>query len=185
MLSLNNLRSTALILAMIFIGNGSYIQIKAWLAQHLIEYSFAQSKQLNELTKPWPWADTHAIAKLHIGDTTNFILHDANMRNLAFGPAHFVGSPLPGDKGNSVILGHRDTHFAHLQNVEVGQSIIVSTHISDIKYRVEELMIVDQTDVGVIENMSQTALTLITCYPFNSISPDPDKRFVVRAVKES
>ncbi len=185
MFNRNFLRIIALLTGMILILNGSYIQIKAWLAQHLIEYSFAQFIQTHEHSKPWPWADTHAIAKLHIGDTTNFILHDANMRNLAFGPAHFIGSTFPGDKGNSVILGHRDTHFAHLKNIEIGQTIRVSTHMSDTNYRVEEIMIVNQTDVGILENMNQTALTLITCYPFNSISPAPDQRFVVRAIKES
>ena len=44
---------------------------------------------------------------------------------MAFGPGHLSASSLPGQPGNSVIAGHRDTHFNFLQYVEVGESLVI------------------------------------------------------------
>ena len=48
-------------------------------------------------------------------------------RTLAFGPGHVDGTPLPGDPGNSVLSGHRDTHFAFLRELRSGDILLVST----------------------------------------------------------
>jgi sortase A len=163
--------------------NASYIQLKAELAQVLIASAYAQQIATKTPHKPWPWADTQVLAKLKIGNQTDYILADANMRNLAFGPAHMSQTSALGEQGNSVIVGHRDTHFSHLQDVKVGEIIYVQLPDKTTEYRIEEIAIVDESEVSVIDGLPITALTLITCYPFNGINPNPRQRFVVRAVK--
>jgi len=163
--------------------NASYIQLKAQLAQVLIASAYAQQITSGRATKPWPWADTRVLGQLEIGDNTDYILADASMRNLAFGPAHMSQTSALGEQGNSVIVGHRDTHFAHLQYVKVGQLIRVKQVQKDTEYRVDEISIVDEFDTGVIDDLTTTSLTLITCYPFNAISPNTRQRFVIRANK--
>lgn len=166
-----------------FLVNASYIQLKAELAQVLIASAYAQQIATQTPQKPWPWADTQVLAKLKIGRQTDYILADANMRNLAFGPAHMSQTSDLGEQGNSVVVGHRDTHFSHLQNVKVGEIIYVQLPNKTTEYRIEEIAIVDESEVAVIDNLPITALTLITCYPFNDVNPNPHQRFVVRAVK--
>lgn len=46
-------------------------------------------------------------------------------RTLAFGPGHLSGTAPPGAIGNAVISGHRDTHFAFLSALRVGDGIVV------------------------------------------------------------
>ncbi len=179
----SKLSALLITIALLLIINGSYIQAKAWLSQKLIANSFNKQMENSFITKPWPWADTHAIAKVERNNTVSYVLAGANMRNLAFGPAHMAVTPLPGEHGNSVIVGHRDTHFSFLENVLVGEKLYITTAKGRTEYRVEETMIINESDLAVVQSLPYTALTLITCYPFNSIEPNPTKRYVVRAVK--
>lgn len=167
------------------ITSAGYIQTKAEIAQLLIARAYEHRVNTDSPQKPWPWADTTILAKLIIKQQTEYILADASMRNLAFGPAHMSQTAIPGTYGNSVIIGHRDTHFEKLKDIQLGEIIQIERDGIRIHYRVAETAIVDESEVDVIERLEKTALTLITCYPFNSIHPNPKQRFVVRAIKES
>jgi sortase A len=46
-------------------GEGLWIYAKAKLAQMLLELSW-RSEQSGRRMRPWPWADTHPVAKLRI-----------------------------------------------------------------------------------------------------------------------
>ncbi|MFT6267692.1 MAG: sortase A [Alphaproteobacteria bacterium] len=177
------LASSILIVGIALLVNASYIQLKAQLAQVLIASAYNKQIAQQQVKKPWPWADTHVLAKLEVLGKTNYILANASMRTLAFGPAHMSQSANLGDLGNSVIVGHRDTHFSHLQNIKVGEIIRLHQGSEQTIYRVEEIKVVDETQVSVIEDLPLSALTLITCYPFNAVSPNPKQRFVVRAIR--
>ena len=43
------------------------------------------------------------------------VIEGTSSRSLLLGPGHMTGSAIPGTNGNSVIAGHRDTFFRHLQ----------------------------------------------------------------------
>lgn len=179
-----------LVLGCCFMINASYIQIKALVAQILIADAFKEQLKTGQSVKPWPWADTKVIAKLstNINNKTfnSYILHDASMRNLAFGPAHMANTGellSSANFGNSVIVGHRDTHFAYLEYINIDDEITLSDFSGESKYKVIQVEIVDEFDVGVLQETKQKVMTLITCYPFNDISPDPTERFVVRAIR--
>ena len=55
------------------------------------------------------------------------VLAGASGRTLAFGPGHVDGTPLPGEHGNAVVSGHRDTHFAFLRDLRCGDVLEVQT----------------------------------------------------------
>jgi sortase A len=96
------------------------------------------------------------------------------------GPGHLEGSPLPGMPGNSVIAGHRDTHFRLLKNISAGDKIRVERDGRTYSYEVTETRIVSPTQTSVLHSSGEQMITLITCYPFYFIGPAPS-RFIVRA----
>lgn len=109
------------LVGLLLVFNACYIKLKAQLAQVLIASAYAKQLSTNQPQKPWPWADTKIIASININGQLDYILSGASLRNMAFGPAHLSHTALPGNHGNSVIMGHRDTHFKHLQYVQIGQ----------------------------------------------------------------
>jgi sortase A len=165
-------------------GSGSYIYAKAEVAQYLMADAWVKTREGNYGAKPWPWADTWPVARLtskrHDIDLT--ILHGSDLRTLAFGPGHMVNTPLPGDRGNSVVGGHRDTHFAFLQQVRVGDVFTVETHDQRlVQYQVDEVAIVDHNEVEPVLDQSGNRLTLVTCYPFEALVSGGPLRYVVVA----
>jgi sortase A len=93
---------------------------------------------------------------------------------------HLVGSALPGEVGNVVLAGHRDTFFRPLKGTRVGDAITVRTRDGDFEYRVEATAVVPPSHVEVLQPTGGRTLTLITCFPFGYLGSAPD-RFIVRA----
>jgi sortase A len=155
------------------LGQGTYIQAKAWLAQVLIKQAWARTLEGEAQAKPWPWADTWPVARITVPgrDIERFVLAGANGRSIAFGPGHVFGTPLPGEAGNSVIGAHRDTHFAFLRELRPGEEIVVQKSVSAIRrYRVAGAEIVDKSETRVLaQRLGEARLTLITCYPFDAL----------------
>ena len=93
-----------------------------------------------------------------------------------------IGTAAPGAWGNSVIVAHRDTHFAFLRNLEIDEEIAIETATGALaRYRVREVAIVDKTDTRVLDSADSAQLTLITCYPFDAVQPGSRQRYVVIA----
>ncbi|MBZ5537743.1 MAG: class D sortase [Acidobacteriia bacterium] len=93
---------------------------------------------------------------------------------------HLPGTPLPGQRGNVVITGHRDTFFRGLRKVTKDDEITLTTLDGSFRYRVDFTGVVDPDNVSVLEDSEDATLTLVTCFPFYYVGPAP-KRFVVRA----
>ncbi len=166
-------------------GEGLWIYAKARLAQLLLEISW-RSALAGEQLKPWPWADTRAIARLTIerDGAAVIVLDGASGRTMAFGPGHLDGTAMPGDIGNCVITAHRDTHFAPLRYLGPGD--IVTLQRPDgriVRYRVQATRVVRKNDTSVLRQDARTRLTLITCYPFDAVKPGTPLRWVVIAQK--
>jgi LPXTG-site transpeptidase (sortase) family protein len=108
------------------------------------------------------------------------VLHGSDAETLRRGPGHLEDTALPGEPGNTVIAGHRDSFFRPLRHVEIGDDIFVDTPHARLQYRVTSLRVVDSHDLSVLHSTDEATLTLITCYPFQIFGSAPD-RFVVRA----
>ena len=133
---------------------------------------------------PWPWADTQVVARMRVPalDIEQFVLAGAHGQSLAFGPGHLAGTPLPGQAGNSVIAGHRDTHFEFLRELEIGTEIFFDLpHGQTVRYRISAAWVTVDTDMRPLEEHSGAHLTLITCYPFDALRAGGPLRFVVEA----
>jgi sortase A len=93
---------------------------------------------------------------------------------------HLADTALPGESGNVVLAGHRDTFFRPLKRVRAGDAITLRTGDGDFEYLVESTAVVPPGDVQVLQPTGGRTLTLITCFPFSYVGPAPD-RFIVRA----
>ena len=178
--------ATVIGLAFWQLGQGAYIPAKAWLAQELMQHAWIKSGDGVDRAAPWPWADTWPVARLlaRDGEVDLIVLAGGSGRTLAFGPGHMGASPLPGQRGNSVIAGHRDTHFRFLQNLEPGEQLNVETNGGERHvFEVLDLDIVDSRVGSIALESDSVMLSLVTCYPFDAVDPGGPLRYVVTARK--
>lgn len=104
--------------------------------------------------------------------------------------AHFQGSPVPGQSGNSFIYGHsisetvyRDNpnnpvvEFTKLGKLNFGDKIFVDIDDKRISYTVNKVKIINPDETDILNDQGGKTITLMTCYPFGSNS----KRLVVVA----
>ena len=182
-IALRTIASCFLLTGIILGGDGLWIPTKARLAQFLLEIAWKRERG-GRPTRPWPWADTHPVAKLTIerDGTEAIVLAGASGRTMAFGPGHVDGTALPGERGNCVITAHRDTHFAALRYVIPGDVVVLQSADGRIvRYSVTSKRIVRKEDTSVLRQSGRSRLTLITCYPFDAIRPGTPLRYVVVA----
>ena len=168
------------------LGQGACIPAKAWLAQELMQRAWLRVTAGEDRAAPWPWADTWPMARLTMDrhDVDLIVLAGGSGRTLAFGPGHLGASASPGDVGNSVIAGHRDTHFRFLRDVEVGERINVESITGEqFVYHIVGADIVDARKGSLVLDTDRATLTLVTCYPFDAVEAGGPLRYVVTAVE--
>lgn len=169
------------------LGAAAYIHAKALLAQELLVCAWHRTLEGEGPVRPWPWADIHPVARLSIpGQGRDLIvLEGASGQALAFGPAHVLGTALPGEAGSSAIVGHRDTHFRFLRELRSGDRIELERHDGTrLSYRVSALRIVDSRRERLPLGTEVESLRLITCYPFEAVRPGGPLRIEVIAKPE-
>lgn len=187
---------TALLLLCIGVvcfGEAMWIKGKALLAQVLIARAWAHAQAGAPAPKPWPWADTTPIARLDLPSHAPreevrelYVLEGASGRNLAFGPTHDSASVRPGTLGNSVIEGHRDTHFRALRDMRIGDQLkLQGLDGRWISFAVVDVRVVDGRRFRIVLHSDVPRLTLVTCYPFDAIFPGGPLRWVVTADRKS
>jgi sortase A len=166
-------------------GHAALVEVKARLAQQLVRAAWQRTKAGEADGRPWPWADTRPIARLVVPALRleTFILAGASGRTLAFGPGHVDGTARPGESGNAVVSGHRDTHFAFLRRLREGDAVLVERRDGQVRhYVVSGARVVDRRDRWVASGaFDDTRLTLVTCYPFDALRPGGPLRYVVTA----
>lgn len=166
------------------LARGTLIQAKAWIAQALIAQAWQRTLAGETQVKPWPWADTWPVARMSVPSLgiERYVLEGADGATMAFGPGHLRGTALPGTPGNSVISGHRDTHFAFLRELAAGTTIIVQTPDGAYhRYAVRQTRVLDQSDGWVAAQQGPARLTLVTCFPFDALRAGGSERYVVWA----
>ena len=166
---------------------GAWIHLKADLAQVLIAHAWQRHERGDAKARPWPWADTTPVARLVVPGVTEhvyYVLEGASGRNLAFGPAHDPASVLPGEPGNSVISGHRDTAFRFLEGLVAGDRLRVDRNGTSTWFTVTDARVVDSRFKRIALASDAPRLTLVTCYPFAALVPGGPLRWVVTASAE-
>lgn len=169
--------------AFAMIGKAAFIHAKAMIAQILLERAFAESTASGQPVKPWSWADTWPVAKVEIPrlGIGAIVLAGGSGHALAFGPGHLEGTPPPGEPGTAVIAAHRDTHFAGLGGVRLGDEIEVTRSDGAVVwFRVIATEVVPWDASGIDPHADGRYLILATCWPLDATTPGP-LRYLIKA----
>ena len=172
---------TAAFFSFLLVLQASWIPLKAELAQWLIEQSWQEILNGDTQSRPWPWADTRPVAVLSIPahGIRQLVLEGNSGRNLAFGPV-FLDGTLNGR--DMVISGHRDTHFSFLGALQTGDLIQVTTRHSSQWFEVQEMDVVDSRHQELLIEPGLDRISLVTCFPFDSLQAGGPLRYVVTAL---
>ena len=163
---------------LILFGQGAYIHAKALLAQVLLERAFNAAIATGHPTKPWSWADTWPVARIEAKriHASTIVLSGSSGQALAFGPGHVELTPDAGERGVAVYSAHRDTHFAFLRKVAVGDEIDITRDDGRMfRYRADATSIVRFDASGIDPLAEGHQLVLSTCWPFDALTPGPDR----------
>jgi sortase A len=113
------------------------------------------------------------VKRLH---ARTIVLSGSSGQALAFGPGHVELTPNAGERGVAVYSAHRDTHFAFLKNVAVGDEIdITGSDGRMFRYRADATLVVRFDTSGIDPLASGHELVLSTCWPFDALTPGPDR----------
>lgn len=102
---------------------------------------------------------------------SKYVVAGVRLKDLERGPGLFPGSPLPGQKGNVAIAGHRTTFgapFSRIDKVHDKEKIILESKDGTFTYIVDgEPKIISATDVAVTKttNPDIATVTLVSCHP--------------------
>jgi sortase A len=168
---------------LVLIGQGVWTYAKAALAQVLLERAFAQTLATGKPVKPWSWADTWPVARVAVPrlGKSAIVLKGASGQAMAFGPGHLERTPDAGEQGTAVYAAHRDTHFAFLADVRVGDHIEVTRRDGKlVRFRVTGASVVRFDRSGIDPRATGRHLVLATCWPLNARAQGP-LRYVVHA----
>jgi sortase A len=119
------------------------------------------------------------------------VVEGVEVDDLRKGPGHYRSTPMPGQRGNAAIAGHRTTYgapFNRIDELQPDDEILVSTAQGDFTYKVVPQrdaagvisghMIVSPNDVWVLNDAGDNRLTLTACHPKYSAN----QRIIVQAV---
>src|SRR5712691_34681 len=168
---------------LILVAQGVYIHAKAMLAQILLERAFVQALSTGTQVKPWSWADTWPVARVvvpRLGKSA-IVLAGASGQALAFGPGQVERTPAAGEAGTAIYSAHRDTHFAFLRDVAIGDEIRVMRRDGrEFRFRVTGTAVVRWDASGIDPDAGGRNLVLVTCWPLDAAFSGP-LRYLVHA----
>jgi len=168
---------------MTLLAQGLWIHAKAVLAQVLLERAFAQTLATGDTVKPWPWADTWPIARIEVPrlHKSAIVLAGSSGQALAFGPGHVELTPDAGEQGTAVYSAHRDTHFAFLGKVAIGDEIRITRRDgATFRYRVNDISVAHAEHSGIDPLAKGVHMVLSTCWPLDATVSGP-LRYLVHA----
>ena len=148
------------------------------LAAQLDRADLASSYRIGQV------AESSALTRMAIPrlGVDTVVVEGITVSALRAGTGHYPSTPLPGQRGNVAIAGHRTTYgapFRHLDRLVPGDEIVFETPLGKVVYRVDRPpFVVEPDDTRVVAHESRHILTLTTCHPLNSSR----ERLVVRAV---
>jgi len=164
------------------LGYAAYVvaDAKAYQASELRR--FEEARQTRALPRAPVPAEDGSIGELEIArlGLATMVVQGDSPAVLRRAVGHLADTALPGEAGNVVLAGHRDTFFRPLKGIRAGDLIVLKTRGGDFEYRVESTSVVAPADVQVLQPTGGRTLTLVTCYPFSYLGSAPD-RFIVHA----
>ncbi|MEN9849831.1 MAG: hypothetical protein RL368_2571 [Pseudomonadota bacterium] len=144
---------------------------QAWVAHGLLHTAWVRTQASGRQVKPWPWANTYPLARLSIPQL-NFervILARASEGVSSYALGHLDSSAIPGELGNSILSVHPDTDLRILQNLHVGDLLVLESLRSGLwRYKVSDIQVVEKSNMQLLTPIMNRRLTLISCYSCTS-----------------
>lgn len=97
-----------------------------------------------------------------------WIVQGTSKESLEKGAGHIEGTSMPGLGGNFALAGDRVLYtspFLRLDQLEVGDELIIHLPYADFTYKAEEKTAVDPNEVSVLNPRGYDSVTLSTCDP--------------------
>ncbi|WP_048825931.1 class D sortase [Bacillus sp. B-jedd] len=114
------------------------------------------------------------------------IVEGTDPNDLKKGVGHYEGSFFPGENGQIVLSGHRDTVFRRLGELEKGDTLKMRMPAGDYDYEITGTKIVDADDRSIITLQNEEEeLIVTTCYPFRYVGNAPDRYIIYAKPKQS
>ncbi|MCU1378560.1 MAG: sortase family protein LPXTG-site transpeptidase [Acidimicrobiales bacterium] len=139
------------------------------------------STTTTEAPAPPPVGEAVAVLRIPAIGVDKAVIEGVGVPDLKKGPGHYPTTPMPGQPGNAAIAAHRTTYgapFYRLDQLEVGDDILVTTRQGRFRYEVDGSRIVEPGQTEVLDQGEGARLTLTTCNPRFSAR----QRLVVTAV---
>lgn len=110
------------------------------------------------------------------------ILEGTDDRALKYTVGHYPQTAPPGEKGNCVLLGHRNYVYGHffrrIDELKTGDEVIIRKDTHTYTYLITESFVVKPEEVWVLDSTGDALLTMITCTPMLTYTD----RLVVRGI---
>jgi sortase A len=104
------------------------------------------------------------------------VLSGSSGQALAFGPGHVEFTADAGERGVAVYSAHRDTHFRFSQGREDRRRDRGDARDGKVfRYRADSHSVVRFDQSGIDPPASGYELVLSTCWPFDAVTPGPDR----------
>ncbi|WP_232718641.1 class D sortase [Bacillus sp. FJAT-45037] len=168
-----------LVVGLIFIGFAalelSDSRIK--IAEGLDEGKHIVSQQASAISgSPSDIGDTIGLLSFPTLNEELPIIYGTDPDELERGVGLYIGSALPGEGGQIVLSGHRDTVFRKLGEIQPGDEIIIQLPNGEYKYVISSSKVVKADDLSIVTlHKDYEELVITTCYPFSIIGNAPDR----------
>ena len=174
------------IAGLIFLFLAFKIEIKAKVAQYLLNNAWDKTIETGDEYEPWPGFDGYPILKLSIPKIKlqQIVLSNTSGQSLAFGPSFHPETYLPKENKITAISSHRDSHGYYIRDLKINDFVILEDKENNkFTYKVINFKIINVEDKDLQFNKMSNQLLLITCYPFDAIQSGTPYRYIVSAQK--
>ena len=161
------------------LGYATYVIVDA-RAYQAIEESRLPDMQPSPGPRVVATGDVIGEMKIPRLELKSIVVQGESSKVLRRAVGHLPETALPGEPGNVVLAGHRDSFFRPLRGIQPGDAITIETPDGEFEYQVESTKVVWPSDIQVLQAAGENTLTLVTCFPFYYLGSAP-KRFIVRA----
>ena len=167
--------------AVLLLGYAAFVLTDAWFFQRRESRHFERLLEQRVAVPVALRSQSGLIGRLEIQrlGLSVMVMEGDDHRTLRRAIGHIPGTAMPGQSGNSVLTGHRDTFFRPLRNIRLDDIVTLTTLQGEYRYRVLATQVVSPGNVSVLDAGRNEILTLITCYPFYFVGAAPN-RFIVR-----
>lgn len=95
------------------------------------------------------------------------IIEGVSYEDIKYVVGHFPGSPMPGEKGNFSIAGHRISYFGqafkYIDKLEKGDKVKVTYNGKEYTYEVTDMYEVTPNETEALNPTKDATITIVTC----------------------